>query len=340
MKKTVYTVLFLILLLIMTSCSFSPKEAGTMLSVRDNLIVHFLDVGQADSILIQLPNGEISLIDGGNRDDSNLVVSYIKNQGIDTIDYLVATHPHEDHIGGLAEVVKSFKIGKVYMPRVAANTKTYENLLLAIKDKGLKITQAKAGVEIIADNTLRFTILAPASEEYGELNEYSAVAKLSFKDVSFLFTGDAEKLSEKEMLDSGFDLNSNVLKVGHHGGRSSSTKDFINSVNPDYAVISVGKGNDYGHPHEEALKRLEERNAEILRTDVHGNIVMKTDGSKINIVNQLGEPQGETTVYVTQTGKKYHKEGCSSLSESKKPIKLQDAKAEGYTPCSKCKPAN
>lgn len=249
----------------------------------EDLNIHFIDVGQADCTLIELPNGETALIDGGNRGDSDLIVNYINELGIDFIDYIIATHPHEDHIGGLPEVIKNFEIGKIYMTKKSATSKIYKTLLNEIKTKGLKIQTAIGFIEIINTSNLKFQILAPNSTDYNETNEYSIVNKLVYKNTSFIFTGDAEKDSEDEMLEHGYDLSSDLLKVGHHGGRTSSNVEFLKKVKPEFAIISCGTDNQYGHPHVEVLDRLKKLNTEIFRTDILGTILVKSDGKEIYI---------------------------------------------------------
>lgn len=256
------------------------------------LTVHFIDVGQADSILIQAPSGQNILIDAGNNADATLVVNYMRQQGIERLDHVIGTHPHEDHIGGLDVVINRFDIGKVYLPRVAHTTSTYEDVLLAIKAKGLRVTEAKAGVQLDVGSGITATLLAPNSAEYEDLNDYSAVLRLVYGKTAFLFTGDAEAVSEAEMLRAGYRLDSDVLKVGHHGSASSTTSAFLRAVSPTYAVISVGRGNDYGHPHPATLARLESAGINVLRTDEMGTIVITSDGTSI-IVKKAASPTKE-----------------------------------------------
>lgn len=262
-----------------TSPLASQDDAGTIKSSK--LTVSFIDVGQGDSIFIQAPSGKTMLIDAGTPEMGSKVVDYIKSQGINKIDIIIATHPHSDHIGGLPAVIKNFEIGKIYAPKVTHTTKTYENFLNAVKDKGLKIIAAKAGMDLDLGEGITAKMLAPNSEEYNNLNNYSVVVKVTYKNNSFLFTGDAEEESEQEMLAKGYDLKADVLKVGHHGSNTSTTPAFLKAVNPKYAVISVGKNNTYGHPHKEVMERLKSLNITVYRTDECGTVVAVSNGRTI-----------------------------------------------------------
>ncbi|WP_249436155.1 ComEC/Rec2 family competence protein [Paenibacillus sp. Marseille-Q4541] len=253
----------------------TPSQTTT----KGKLTVHYIDVGQGASQLIQTPSGKTMLIDGGNNDDEQRIVSYLKKQGVKKVDVLIGTHPDADHVGGLDAVVDAFDIGKIYMPKVSSNTKTYESLLTSIKNKNLKVTTAKAGITIDLDNQLDIKMIAPV-KTYDDKNEMSAVIKLTFGKNSFLFTGDAESGSESDMIDSGANLKSDVLLVGHHGSNSSTSQAFLNAVNPTYAVIQVGE-NSYGHPTSDILKRLNSKNIKIYRNDLQGTIVFTSDGTTI-----------------------------------------------------------
>lgn len=280
------TALFAVICLALCSCSVninvnsSSSENKSTAPASGTLSVHYLDVGQGDSIFIELPNKKCMLIDAGENMYGKSITEYITNLGYSKIDYLVATHPHADHIGSMAYVVNHNDIGEIYMPKVATTTKTYEKLLTAISDKGLKVKSAKAGMNIVDDGDFSIDILAPVTIEEDDLNNCSIILKMNYKDDSFLFLGDAEK---KELETVTADMSAEVLKVGHHGSRTSTTKALLEEVNPKYAVISLGKDNSYGHPHKSTLELLDEFNVETYRTDQDGTIVISTEGSGVTI---------------------------------------------------------
>ncbi len=324
----------------------APKDSP---QPADILRVHYLDVGQGDSIFIELPTHETMLIDASTKEYSNGIISYIKNLGYSKIDYVVATHPHADHIGGLTAVIKSFDVGKIYMSNGVNTGSTYEHLLKAIAAKGKKVTRAKAGVSILNSKDLNINIIAPVQDSYKGLNDYSAVIMLKYKNKSFLFTGDAEALSENQITAN---VKADVLKVGHHGSTSSTGDAFLKKVMPKYAVISVGKGNDYGHPHQKTLTKLEKIGCEIYRTDLQGTIVFSTDGNNLT-VNQStavkitpteSTPVKTSAKYVLNTKtKKIHYANCTSVASISKENYAETndydkAIADGYQPCKICNP--
>lgn len=295
MKKSKLNIIVKLLILIvallttLSACSleelfddYSGKSTVNTANVSD-IAVHFLDIGQGDSIFVELPNGECMLIDAGIANKGEFIESYISEAGFDKIDYLVATHPHADHIGSMAYVVSNMDIGQVYMPNVSTTIKTYENLLEAIQKKGLKIKSAKAGMNIVEESDLSVDILAPVKIDEDELNNCSIIIKITYGYDSYLLIGDAER----EELDTvSIDMSADVLKVGHHGSRTSTTEKFLEQVNPKYAVISCGADNDYGHPHKETVDLLEKFDVEYYRTDIQGTITVTSDGSKNYIVTK------------------------------------------------------
>ena len=248
----------------------------------NTLKVHFINVGQGDAILVQTPAGQNMLIDSGENDQGETVVNYLISQRVKDLDIVVGTHPHSDHIGGLDTVINHFTIKNIYMPKATNTTESFRDVLTAVKNKGLKISSAKAGVILpLTGANCRF--IAPVKDSYEELNNYSAVIKLEYGSQSFLFAGDAGTESEAQMLNSGADLKAAVLKVGHHGSYSSTGGKFLSAVDPQYAVIMVGADNTYGHPHAQTLTRLDKAGATIYRTDYNGTIVFITDGKEMQV---------------------------------------------------------
>ncbi len=353
MRKLLALWLALALLLPLAGCGGELFPASTEQPDRltapadgQTLTVSFLDVGQGDSVFIELPDSRTMLIDASESNYAGQIESYIRGRGHSKIDYLVATHPHSDHIGGMSAIVNAFDIGEVWMPDADSTTATYEKLLTAISDKGLKIHTAKAGKVILEEESLRISLLAPCSDSYSDLNNYSAVIKLTYGAARFLFTGDAEKLSEEEMLASGADLSADVLKIGHHGSSTSSSEAFLKAVAPSFGVISCGKDNSYGHPHQETLTAAEQLQIPLLRTDLEGTIVFSSDGSEIKRT-EIGSEISTDYLWVLNTSsKKIHRPDCPSAATINDKNKgyskdtVASLQAQGYTPCGSCKPAD
>ncbi len=244
------------------------------------LSVHYLDVGQGDSEFIELPNGENILIDAGEAEYGDTVSKYISSLGYSEINYLIGTHPHADHIGGLSTVINNFKIDSIYMPKAVTTTTIYENLLDTIANKGLSINTGKSGVSLIDTDDLSVYMIAPNSSVYDDLNQYSIVLMIRYKNNKFLFMGDAGTVSEGEITS---DVSANVIKVGHHGSSTASSASFVKKVSPEYAIIEVGANNTYNLPKDTIIKRWESVGAKVLRTDESGNITIISDGNNIEV---------------------------------------------------------
>lgn len=260
---------------------------------KNNLKVYFFDVGQSDSILV-INENQTMLIDAGNNDDGNLLVKNLKTIGVTKIDYLIGTHPHEDHIGGLDDIIKNFEIGNIYMPKVQTNTKTFEDVLDAVLEKDLTISTPKVNDEFLVGNAK--CIVMAVDNNAKNLNLSSIVIKVQFEDISYLFMGDAEKETEEKILNSFNNetskdkeevqdktkIKANILKVGHHGSDTSSSEKFIKAVAPDVSIISVGKDNSYNHPNSKVIQRLNKIGSKVYRTDEVGNILIEQYKNKVS----------------------------------------------------------
>lgn len=259
-------------------------------TVTGELKVHFIDVGQADSILLQ-QDSNFMLVDAGNNGDAQMVKNYLTNQGVKELQYFIGTHKDEDHIGSADYIINSFEVGKVYFPKQTATTKTFKDFVIAVKNKKLLLTVPKVGEEFKLGGAT-ITVLAPKSSSYEDSNDYSIVVKVGFGSTSFLLAGDAEAVSEKEMVASGRDLSATVLKVGHHGSRSSTSQAFLNNVNPKFAVIPVGIDNKYGHPAQETMDRLKNKGVKVFRTDEQGTIIVTSNGKDVAFNVKPGSYKG------------------------------------------------
>jgi len=282
-KKYLFMFLLIILISSLTiSCNFPTNDSNKNNQIESNkMIVHYIDVGQGDSILVQVNNKNL-LIDAGPKSDKKKLLDYLSSLNLNKLDYVIATHPHEDHIGNMSDVIDDYNVLAFYAPKVQSTTKTFEQMVESLKSKNLKINVIKKGIDSInlGENT-KVTVFSPTKDYYEDLNNYSPVVKIEYGKTSFLFTGDAQKDVEKEILATNEDISADILKVGHHGSSTSTTKDFLNKVNPSIGVISLGKDNTYNHPNDGTIKRLNQNKVTIYRTDKNGTVILSSDGSTI-----------------------------------------------------------
>lgn len=351
MKKTV-VILSLIILLLLASCAPAPQPAPSPAEPSGTTEVHFIDVGQADSTLI-ISGDQTMLIDAGTNDMGDTVVSYLKSLGIKKLDYLIGTHPHEDHIGGLDDVIVAFETSTVIMPEKQSSTETFEDVLDALIGKGQGLTAPVPGTKYTLGDC-SFTIVAPL-EDYGDnMNDWSVGLTLTCGEITFAFFGDAEKSAESDILASGADISADVLKVSHHGSDTSTDQKFLAAVSPTWGVISCGKDNSYGHPCQETLDKLAAAGVELRRTDIHGTVIASSDGKTVSWSTANNIPADDASVssgaeqkaeYALNTSsKKFHLPHCSSVSNIKKSnLEMyngfrSDLIEQGYAPCGSCNP--
>ena len=285
-KSSNKTILSIVASVVLVVLAFVGYKLGIFETEKDASIVdgdfsvHFIDVGQGDCILIKTNKGNM-LIDAGENGKERDVLDYLSEHEVTNLEYFIATHPHSDHIGGAAEVINNLDVKNVIVSDVVHDTVTFEKMYTAISTNECNAIIAKPGSEYTFGD-VKFTVLAPFEND-DNLNNMSVAIKLTYGKHSFLFTGDAEKEVEEQLLESGYDLSADVYKVAHHGSETSNTDDFIDSVNPEIAVISVGIGNSYGHPDYVVTDRLEQRNINYYMTSRKGNIVIKSDGEKLTV---------------------------------------------------------
>lgn len=280
---------YVILILLLSSffyTFFSYVQKNFFQVSNHNLRFHFIDVGQGDSSLIITPKGNTILIDAGDEAHAKKVVSYIREQGIEKLDLVIATHPDADHIGGMDKVIKNFDIDVFAMPDVSAKTNQYKQIQRELKAKKMRATRLYQGDEVQIDDDIDFEILSPVKgKKYDDTNEYSIVAKIVYKDTSFILMGDATMENEVDIINNVPDIDIDVLKLGHHGSSTSSSDYFITKTSPNIAIISCGKDNKYGHPHQEVMRVLKKHGVTPYRTDEMGDIVITSDGKEIKYIN-------------------------------------------------------
>lgn len=342
------TALILLLAVLLAGCSFldplvTVPNTGAPTASADTLTVHFIDVGQADCALLEC-DGKFMLIDGGNVEDSSLVVSYLQKQGVEELEAVICSHAHEDHVGGLPGVLAVFPTKAVYAPTRTYSSNCFDDFVYYTDQQGLTITIPKPGDALTLGSTTA-TVLGPV-ESYSETNNTSIVLMVQFGENKFLFTGDMETDAENDLLDAGKKVKADLLKVGHHGSNTSTGYRFLYEVDPAFAVISCGRDNSYGHPHDEPMSRLRDADVTIYRTDEMGTVIAVSDGKNISFSweSATARPEdpteGAAEYYIGNINSKVlHLPSCSSLPAEKNQLKIDsydDAIAAGYHPCSRC----
>lgn len=277
--------------------------------LKSGFSVHFIDVGQGDSALV-ICDGKTMLIDGGKPHASSIIYTYLKKLGIEYLNYIVASHADDDHIGGLSAPLSKMKVGSVLAPETEANTSSYTNLKTKAAEQGLTIRHPKQG-DTLTLGSSKTTFLGPITENASDRNNGSIVMKVVYGKTSFLFTGDAEREEEQQILSTGCDISATVLKVGHHGSRNSTTYPFLREIMPKFAVISVGKGNSYGHPTEDTLSRLRDADVKVYRTDMQGDIIAMSDGKTVTITTKKNK---DAVTNPTESEKSDNKNGSNSAN--------------------------
>jgi len=252
--------------------------------VKDPVKVHFIDVGMGDSIFIEVKDVNI-LIDAGPKENAMRVVAYLKSFGVEKLDFIFLSHIHEDHMGGMAEVIRNFDVGKFYASDKEIATRSYESMISALAEKGVPVTEAKAGVTLTFDENITLSLLSPNSLEYINPNNYSPVTKLSYGQTAFLFTGDAENTVEQEVVRRGLNIKADVFKAAHHGSTTSNTRSFLERVDPDYVVVTSEDGNDFNLPDETIMSLFSELGSKVLMTEELGSITFSSDGREVRLLN-------------------------------------------------------
>jgi len=349
MKK--FLSLFTLLCLLLCGCEYGivletqPPATAAPVYGEGDLFIHFIDVGQADCALLEC-GGEFMLIDGGNREDGQLVVSYLEQQGVEILNAVICTHAHEDHVGGLPSVLAVYPTQTVLAPTKTYSSKIFDDFLYYTDQQGLQVEIPAPG-DVLNVGGATVTVLGPV-KSYAEPNDTSIVCRVDYGEASFLFTGDMEVAAENDMLDhwgEDFDWEVDVLKIGHHGSNTSSSYRFLNALNVAYGVISVGQDNDYGHPHEEPMSRFRQAGITLFRTDKMGTVIAASDGGDITFTweNQSAAPEnaeaGEMLFIGNKNSKKFHAQDCGSLPSEKNRVEFSsydEAIDAGYTPCSGC----
>lgn len=323
MKKLI--ALLFVTLLIITGCT----EVTEPVSVEPlkNMTVHFIDVGQGDSIFIQAPNGKTMLIDGGVKGAGKDLVAYLKAQGVKRLDYVVATHPDADHIGGLIAVLNSISIKEFIDSGKVHTSQTYEEMLTLIRDKNIRFTVPNLGDKFVLDDNLNIEVIA-VDENASDNNDASIVLRVVYQNISFLLMGDADHGVERELLQKGIDVQATILKAGHHGSNTSSSAEFIDAVSPLATILSYGQDNKYGHPHAEVIDILQQVNSAIYSTAEAGTIVITTDGVTYDVDAPQWTGIGATSSITLPSAKKSGKVELISKDLEKEIVVIQNSSSE------------
>jgi competence protein ComEC len=376
MKTKKIRIILLVCCIFLVDC-FNFVGGSSAFGSQAGLVIHFIDVGQADSALVMCDQ-KTMLIDGGNVADSDLIYTFLKKHNIKHLNYIIGTHAHEDHIGGLAGALNYATVDKAYCPVTDYNSKAFANFVKYLDRQNVSIKIPAVGETFtLGSATVQF--LAP-QKKYDKTNNTSIVLKITYGKTSFLFTGDAERESESDILAAGYNLFSTVLKVGHHGSATSTSYPFLREIMPQYAIIPVGKGNSYGHPDDNTLSRLRDADVIVYRTDVHGDISCSSDGSSVEFQTQkkvpplfydqiqprapngtLEQPQQqrnkkqeitqppvrtsevETPYIGNRRSKKFHYSWCSAAARMNTSNRValegrDEAIGQNFSPCGICKP--
>lgn len=275
-KRKLLPILIIFVIGLLLICNMSLKSQKTSLDTSNRMLIHFIDVDQGDAILVQVNNQNL-LIDSGPSSAKENLFNYLNLVNVKTFNYIIATHPHEDHIGNMSSIINNYEVLNFYSPKVTSNTKAFETMVESLSRKSLKINIIKANIDSIdlGKNT-KVEFFSPNNSTYENINNYSPIFKITYGKTSFLFTGDAEELIESEVINNSYNLKADLLKIGHHGSSTSTSERFFESVNPKISVISVGQNNTYNHPTEKVLSTI--ATSKILRTDLDGNILITSDG--------------------------------------------------------------